>query len=42
MVGGGVSGVRNPIRGICTAILSFVTIRIHCDASFVRCFGREK
>jgi len=42
MAGEGVSGVRSYIRGVCAAILSFVTLRIRCDTSSVRCFGRKK
>jgi len=41
-VGGGVSIVRSPIRGICAVILSPMTLRIRCDVSSDHCFGREK
>ena len=42
MVGEGVPDFRGLIRGICAAILSVMMFHIHCDASYDRCFWREK
>jgi len=40
MVGEWVPDVRGLIRGICAAISSVVTLHIHCDALYNRCFWR--